>query len=134
MSPITIALLLAALIIVISIVFLVIHIIKTVKDSKETLNHVNGIMDNFEKQTEGITSQITLITDKTNDLSKDFSDKSSKLDTLFFGLEAFKDIIKQLVQAMKLMSTNVTNFTDAELVETKSALLWGKNILTSMKK
>lgn len=134
MSPITIALLLAALIIVISIVFLVIHIIKTVKDSKETLNHVNGIMDNFEKQTEGITSQITLITDKTNDLSKDFSDKSSKLDTLFFGLDAFKDIIKQLVQAMKLMSTNVTNFTDAELVETKSALLWGKNILTSMKK
>ncbi|HLQ83940.1 MAG TPA: DUF948 domain-containing protein, partial [Pseudogracilibacillus sp.] len=105
MSPITIALLLAALIIVISIVFLVIHIIKTVKDSKETLNHVNGIMDNFEKQTEGITSQITLITDKTNDLSKDFSDKSSKLDTLFFGLDAFKDIIKQLVQAMKLMST-----------------------------
>src|SRR5699024_4093685 len=134
MSPITIALLLAALIIVISIVFLVIHIIKTVKDSKETLNHVNGIMDNFEKQTEGITSQITLITDKTNDLSKDFSDKSSKLDTLFFGLDAFKDIIKQLVQAMKLMSTNVTNFTDAELVATKSAFLWGKNILTSMKK
>lgn len=134
MSPITIALLLAALIIVVSIVFLVIHIIKTIKASKETLNHVNGIMDNFEKQTEGIAFQITLITDKTNDLSKDFSDKSSKLDTLFFGLDAFKDIIKQLVQAMKLMSTNVTNFTDAELVETKSALFWGKNILTSMKK
>lgn len=114
MSPITIALLLAALIIVISVVFLIIHIVKTVKASKETLNHVNGIMTNFEKQTEGITSQIALITDKINDLSKDFNHKSSKLDTLFFGLDAFKDIIKQLVQAMKLMCTNVTNFTDAE--------------------
>ena len=85
-------------------------------------------MDKFEKQTEVITSQVTLIIDKTNDLSKDFSDKSSKLDTLFFGLDAFKDIIKQLVQAMKLMCTNVTNFTDAEFWLRQNQLYFGVKI------
>src|SRR5699024_5875817 len=94
--PLTISLLIAVLIIIIAIVYLIVHIVKSIKASKETLQDVNNTMTKFKKQDEGITSEISSLTDNADNVNGYFNKKSNQLDNFFFGLDYMKDAIQNL--------------------------------------
>src|SRR5690625_4470664 len=127
LSPLTISLLIAVLIIIIAIVYLIVHIVKTIKASKETLQGVNGTMTKFEKQAEGITSEISSLTDKADNLNGDLNKKSTRLDNFFFGLDDMKDAIRNLSHSIIVLSNNISSFSTAEMLDAKQALEWGKD-------
>src|SRR5699024_3566463 len=134
LSPLTISLLIAVLIIIIAIMYLIVHIVKTINTSIVSLKGANGTMTNIEKQDEGITSEISSLTDKADNLNGDLNKKSTQLDNFFFGLDDMKDAIQNLSHSIIVLSNNISSFSTAEMLDAKQALELGKNLLSSNKK
>src|SRR5690625_2726589 len=133
LSPLTISLLIAVLVIIIAIVYLIVHIVKTIKASKETLQGVNGTMTKFEKQAEGITSEISSLTDKADNLKGDVHTKSAILDKFVVGLDHMKDPSQNVSHAIIVLPNNISSLSTAVMLDAKQALEWGKHSVAANK-
>src|SRR5699024_12561227 len=111
-----------------------VHISKRIKATKETLQGLNGTMTKYEKQDEGITSEISSLNDKADNLNGDLNKKSTLLDNFLFGLDDMKDAIQNLNHSIIVLSNNISSISTAEMMDAKQALEWDKNLLASNKK
>ncbi len=128
------ALAIAAIIVAVAFAVLVGYIAQTLVAAKRTLNNVADTLEGLEKQVEGITTETTLLLAKTNDLAGDITNKSTKLDNIFFGVDELGGTFFKLTQSLNRLSSNITKTSTEDVEKASQAVKWGTAILNLVNK
>lgn len=124
----------AVIIVAVAFAVLVLYLAQTLKATQRTMNNVADTLEGLEKQIEGITSETTLLLQKTNDLVEDVNHKTAKLDSMFEGVEVIGDSFHGLTKTLSRLTATITNTSDQDIKKASEAVKWGSAIFSFMKK
>lgn len=102
-------------VIAIAFLILVIYLSKALKSLQHTLENVSKTLVGLENQLEGVTSETTILLQKTNDLADDLKRKSESFNTV---VDAVKDVgitVNKFNQTLR----NITDTVDVHVEESK---------------
>ncbi|HLR22377.1 MAG TPA: DUF948 domain-containing protein, partial [Pseudogracilibacillus sp.] len=86
---------------VVVLVAIAVYVVQTLKAAQRALNNVADTLEGVERQVEGITTETTLLLQKTNDLAEDVNHKVARLNSVFEGVEEVGDTFNNLTRSMK---------------------------------
>lgn len=125
------AIAIAVIIVAFAFAVLVGYLAMTLKATQRTMNNVADTLEGLEKQLDGITTETTLLLQKTNDLAEDVNFKVAKLNSVFEGIEDIGDSFSNLTRSVKKLSDNLSD--EEEVDKAKEAVKWGSAILNIWK-
>jgi uncharacterized protein YoxC len=118
--------------IAIAFLVLVIFLVKTLKSLQETLLSVSKTLNVLEKQLDGVTSETTILLQKTNALADDIQEKSERLTSV---VDAVKDV-GTTVNKFNGTLKNLTSSFDIQVEQNKEKISqivqWG-NVFLELK-
>lgn len=85
------------------------------------------------KQVEGITTETTLLLQKTNDLAEDVNYKVDRLNSVFDGVHEVGETFHNLTLSMKKLSNTVNKAADVDSEKAEEAVKWTSAIVNVFK-
>lgn len=128
------AIAIAVIIVAVAFAVLVLYLAQTLKATQRTMNNVADTLEGLEKQIEGITTETTLLLQKTNDLAEDVNQKTAKLDSMFEGVEVIGDSFHGITKTISRLTATLTNRPDEDYQKASEAVKWGTAIFSILKK
>jgi uncharacterized protein YoxC len=127
------AIAIAVIIVAVAFAVLVLYIAQTLKSTQRTLNNVADTLEGFQHQIDGITTETTLLLQKTNDLAEDVNHKVAKLNSVFDGVEEVGNTFHSLTKSMKKLSTSISVSADQDVEKATEAVKWSTALLNIWK-
>ncbi|GAA4072917.1 DUF948 domain-containing protein [Amphibacillus indicireducens] len=124
----------SAIIFALAFVALVVYLIKVLKETERTMGSVANTLEGLEKQMEGITTETTLLLNRTNALADDISDKSQRLNGLVDSVSGLGTTITGFNQSLQQFSNSVTGIALDNKEETAQLVKWGTVIMELINK
>ena len=116
---------LSAAVAAIAFLILVIYLSKTLKSLQVTSDSVSHTLVDVEKQMKGLTTESTLLLNKTNALAEDLQQKSENLNTV---VDAVKDVgatVRGFNQSLQKVSTRVEQDLEQNQDKIAQVVQWG---------
>src|SRR5699024_4791524 len=95
---------------------------------------VASTLEGVEKQVEGITTETTHLLEKTNDLATDITNKSAKLDNVFYGVDELGGTFFKLTQSISTLSSNISKTSTEDVEKANQAVKCGTAALNLINK
>lgn len=128
------AIAIAVIIVAVAFAVLVLYLAQTLKATQRTMNNVADTLEGLEKQIEGITTETTLLLQKTNDLVEDVNQKTAKLNSTFEGVEVIGDSFNGLTKTVTRLTASLRNKSDEDIEKAAEAIKWSTAIFSFFKK
>lgn len=109
------------------VIFMITSLNPILKEVKDTLAVLREEVNN-------ITTEVTQLLHKTNNLVEDVERKSAKLDSVFDGIDNIGHTLKDLIETLSRISSKLTQTVRKEDEKIAQALKWGSALLKLRKK
>lgn len=114
---------------VVVLVAIAVYVVQTLKAAQRALNNVADTLEGVERQVEGITTETTLLLQKTNDLAEDVNHKVARLNSVFEGVEEVGDTFNNLTRSMKKLSNSISVSSEEDVEKATEAVKWSTAIM-----
>src|SRR5699024_11600761 len=91
-------------------------------------------LKSLKKQVESNTTETTHLLEKTNYLAVYITNKSSKLDNVFYGVDELGGTFFKLTQSLSRLSSNITKTSTEDVEKATQAVKWGTAVLNLVNK
>jgi len=98
------------------------------------LKEVKDTLAVLREEVNNITTEVTQLLHKTNNLVEDVERKSAKLDSVFDGIDNIGHTLKDLIETLSRISSKLTQTVRKEDEKIAQALKWGSALLKLRKK
>src|SRR5699024_10443956 len=109
---------------VVVLVAIAVYVVQTLKAAQRALNNVADTLEGVERQVEGITTETTLLLQKTNDLAEDDNNKVVRLNSVFEGIDEVGDTFNNLTSSMKKLSKSISVSTEDDVEKSTDSVKW----------
>lgn len=120
---------LSAAVAAIAFLILVIYLSKTLKSLQVTLDSVSHTLIDVEKQMKGLTTESTLLLNKTNALAEDLQQKSENLNTVVDAVKEVGTTVRGFNQSLQKVSSRVEQDLEQNQDKIAQVVQWGTAVL-----
>lgn len=121
----------AALIFALAFAALVIFVIASLNP---ILKEVKDTLAVLRQEINNITTEVTGLLHKTNNLVEDLENKSAKLDSVFDGINTIGHTLNDLIETLSRISSKLTQTVKKEDEKIAQVIKWGSALLKLRRK